>query len=102
VVHAPRLQRTDTGLRALTMSEISPCDERDPAFPSQDDVESVLSSLALIQKNAGVASKYIRTGEYDHRNLRQAINDIREGVQNLVEKFATRPGHLVDPDLSRT
>ena len=84
------------------MSEISPCDERDPAFPSQDDVESVLASLALIQKNAGVASKYIRTGEYDHRDLRQAINDIREGVQNLVDKFATRPGHLADPDLSRT
>jgi hypothetical protein len=63
------------------MSEISPCDERDSAFPSQDDVESVLASLALIQKNAGVASKYIRTGEYDHRDLRQAINDIREGVQ---------------------
>ena len=71
------------------MSELSSSDERDSAFPSQDDVESILASLTLIQKNAGVASKYMRTGEYDHRDLRQAINDMREGVQNLVEKFAT-------------
>lgn len=71
------------------MSEIYPLDEHDSAIPSQVDVKSILASLALIQKNAGVASEYIQKGEYEHRDLRQAIKEIREGVQNLIEKFAT-------------
>ena len=45
------------------MSEIYPLDEHDSAIRSQDDVKSILASLALIQKNAGVASEYIQKGD---------------------------------------
>ena len=52
--------------------EMYPVNWHDPALPPQDDIKSILGSLALILKNAELAYEHIEKGEYEHRDLRQA------------------------------
>ena len=85
------------GKEKAVMSEIYPLDERDSSFPSQEDVESILASFEFIEQNAKEASEYIKKGEYECRDLRQAIKDIREGVPNLVEKLAKHMSGALGP-----
>jgi hypothetical protein len=85
------------GKEKAVMSEIYPLDERDSSFPSQEDVESILESFELIEQNAKEASEYIKKGEYECRDLRQTIKDIRESVPNLVEKLAKHMSGALGP-----
>jgi hypothetical protein len=68
--------------------ETHPLDEHDSALPSQEDVKGILGILSIIRHNSEIASECFEKGDYEHRDLRQAIEEIRTSVPALVRELA--------------